>query len=60
MKSHTTSRSAPSAAWPGVRPLTNVLRFVGDRFLWMPIGVLVAIAWANLAHFPSTTPSSSR
>ena len=26
----------------------GILRFVNDRFLWLPLGALVAVVWANL------------
>jgi len=49
MATRTLSHHRPQTAlladvWPPRSPL----RFVKDRFLWLPIGVCLAIVWANL------------
>ena len=36
----------------GQPSLAGVLRFLNDRFLWLPIGALVAVIWANVDPAP--------
>ena len=48
MKAHALSRPA----WPwlhGHRMPATWLRFVTDRFLWLPLGAAIALVWANTA-----------
>jgi NhaA family Na+:H+ antiporter len=48
MKAHALSRPA----WPwlqGHRAAASWLRFVTDRFLWLPLGAALALVWANTA-----------
>jgi NhaA family Na+:H+ antiporter len=35
--------------------IAGVVRFLNDRFLWLPIGALVAVIWANLDPQPYYT-----
>lgn len=32
------------------RPTPDVLRFMNERFLWLPLGALAALVWANSAE----------
>src|SRR5688572_713592 len=48
MKAHALARPA----WPwlhGHRLAAASLRFVTDRFLWLPLGAAIALVWANTA-----------
>lgn len=48
MKAHALARPA----WPrlhGQRLAAASLRFVTDRFLWLPLGAAIALVWANTA-----------
>ena len=48
MKAH----ALPRPAWPwlhGHRQAAAWLRFVTDRFLWLPLGAAIALVWANTA-----------
>ena len=48
MKAHALARPA----WPwlhGHRLAAAWLRFVTDRFLWLPVGAAIALVWANTA-----------
>lgn len=49
MTNHTTfpSIAAPTLTRPA--PKTGAWRFIFDRFLLLPIGALIALAWANLS-----------
>ena len=48
MKTHASSYPDVSTVMGGHPSLTGVLHFLNDRFLWLPIGALVAVIWANL------------
>ena len=48
MKAHALARPT----WPwlhGHRLAAASLRFVTDRFLWLPLGAAIALVWANTA-----------
>ena len=48
MKAHALSR--PAWPWlPTQRMAAAWLRFVADRFLWLPLGAAIALVWANTA-----------
>ena len=48
MRTHVSSHPVVSTVRGGQPSLAGVLRFLDDRFLWLPIGALVAVIWANL------------
>ena len=48
MKTHASPYPVVSTVMGGHPSLTGVLHFLNDRFLWLPIGALVAVIWANL------------
>jgi Na+:H+ antiporter, NhaA family len=48
MRTHVSSHPGVSTV-TGWRPSpAGVVRFLNDRFLWLPIGALIAVIWANL------------
>ena len=55
MKTHATSHPIVSITTSGSPSLSDVVRFINDRFLWLPIGALVAVIWANLDPQPYYT-----
>jgi Na+:H+ antiporter, NhaA family len=55
MKTHASPYPVASIVSGGHPSLTGVLRFLNDRFLWLPIGALVAVIWANLNPQPYYT-----
>jgi Na+:H+ antiporter, NhaA family len=55
MRTTTSSRHLASSAAATHPSPGEVIAFLSDRFLWLPIGALVAVLWANLAperYFP--------
>ena len=48
MRTHVSSHPVVSTLTGGQPSLAGVFRFLNDRFLWLPIGALVAVIWANL------------
>jgi NhaA family Na+:H+ antiporter len=55
MKTHAPPHLAELTLTGGSPSLASVLRFLNDRFLWLPIGTLVAVIWANLDPQPYYT-----
>jgi NhaA family Na+:H+ antiporter len=49
MKSHALASHAATASRRTHRQRSNVVRFILDRFLLLPLGAAVALLWANLA-----------
>ena len=52
MRTHVASHPVVSTVVGGQPSLAGVLRFLNDRFLWLPIGALVAVIWANVDPVP--------
>ena len=49
MRTHAVSLPAVLTSWTrGAPSPAGVMRFLNDRFLWLPIGALAAVVWANL------------
>ena len=55
MRTHVASHPVVSTVMGGQPSLAGVIRFLNDRFLWLPIGALVAVIWANLDPYPYFT-----
>jgi NhaA family Na+:H+ antiporter len=49
MKPHALPRHLIAGSRIGGQSSTRLLRFFSDRFLWLPLGAVIAIVWANLA-----------
>jgi NhaA family Na+:H+ antiporter len=48
MRTHASSHHLVSPVEAGRSPFTGAIGFLNDRFLWLPIGALVAVLWANV------------
>jgi NhaA family Na+:H+ antiporter len=48
MSTHAASPHFVSPAVGGQRSFAGLVGFLNDRFLWLPIGALAAVLWANL------------
>ena len=49
MRTHALSHPPVLTSWSrGRASFAGLIRFVNDRFLWLPLGALVAVVWANL------------
>jgi NhaA family Na+:H+ antiporter len=49
MRPHVVSHRSLHGPVVAARPLARVIRFIGDRFLVLPIGAVIALVWANTA-----------
>lgn len=49
MKSHALSQHAVTTRRIDRRTSASLLRFLSDRFLWLPLGAAIALVWANTA-----------
>jgi len=47
MKPHALPQHLMAGPWFGRTRSVRLLRFVNDRFLWLPLGALIALIWAN-------------